>query len=119
MSPIDFLRSLSTDELNFIASLDYGQDSARHFKALIQVIEQGGSVRRETEYWYPYEVIELGAGHLQEGHEREFTACVLMVLINIASGQDATRDQDEFIDDRLDAIVSLPPPLRALLEREI
>ncbi|MBK9578571.1 MAG: hypothetical protein IPO40_15955 [Fibrobacteres bacterium] len=73
----------------------------------------------ETEYWYPYEVIELGAGHLQEGHEREFTACILMVLFNIASGQDAVRDQEEFIDDRMDAIVSLPPPLRALVEGEI
>ena len=79
---IEFIRSITEDEIEFISKLDYEQDSSEHAAALRKVIfEQSGKVL-ESQYWFPLEVLELGANDLISGHEREFTICTLLVLLN-------------------------------------
>ena len=89
MNLSQLLQSLSDVERDFIANLDYGADSGKHRAALDAVIERRGDVDFETKgVWYPYEVIELGKNCLKEGHEREYAACMGIVLKNIEAGRD-------------------------------
>ena len=107
-----FLKSLTDDELKFIANRDYGVDSDLHLDALRKVVaEQDGSLTEE-QFWYPYEVIELGAHALVPGHEREFAACTLLVLRAVASGYDRSMQLDWKLSDHAQDYDSLPPILR-------
>ena len=106
------LSRLSDDKIKFIASLDYGADKDKHFQALQNVISRGGNVIMESEYWFPYEVIELGSYSLVGNHQREFIACISIVAHNIKTGVDKNKVLDEFISDRIDAISSLDPIFR-------
>jgi hypothetical protein len=74
------LASISDDEMEFIASLDYGQDKDKHLEALRSLIfEQKGELR-EGQLWFPHEVIALGSNSLKPGHERTFAICTLLVI---------------------------------------
>ena len=86
------VKSASESELAFIAALDYGQDAERHLAALRAVCFEQGGVIRPDQYWFPYEVIELGAHSLREGHEREFAICTMLVLANVAARVDTSTD---------------------------
>jgi len=88
----DYLKSLTPTERDFICGLDYGSDIEEHRRQLDIVIDRGGDVEMELQYWHPYEVIELGKNWLQDGHEREFVACAAIVMHNIASEADKTND---------------------------
>jgi hypothetical protein len=112
-----FFTSLTAAERDFIAGLDYGAERAKHREALDQVLERGGRVdfsRRGV--WHPYEVIELGAHWLQPGHAREYAACVALVVVNVRAGGDRTREVGEFLEARREALASLPPELRAVVD---
>src|SRR5690348_17220667 len=89
-----FLRSLSDDELQFIANLDYGVDSELHLDGLRKLIDEQDCIPVEGQEWFPYEVIELGAHGLKPGHEREFAACTLIVVRAVTSGYDTSTDLD-------------------------
>ncbi|MCP4325329.1 MAG: hypothetical protein GY787_26485 [Alteromonadales bacterium] len=79
---IEFIQSISENELEFIAGLDYGQESERHYAALKEVIFNQSCKVTDKQCWFPLEVIELGSYSLQQGHEKEFTICTLLVLLN-------------------------------------
>ena len=79
---IEFIQSISENEMEFIAGLDYGQESERHYAALKEVIFNQSCKITEKKCWFPLEVIELGSNSLQQGHEKEFTICTLLVLLN-------------------------------------
>jgi hypothetical protein len=111
----EFLNSLTEAELSFIAALDYGSGAERHLKALSEVIARGGAVRMETEFWYPYEVIELGMNHLQKDHEREYAACMAIVFLNLASGEDLMNDVSYILESQFENIASLPMDLQEML----
>ena len=115
MTTSELLHSLTEAELGFIARLDYGADWERHIAGLRSVVARGGEVRMADEYWYPYEVIELGKNDLKHGHEREFAACLAIVLSNILSAADEMNDASGILE-RVNANVSaLPPTLRDLI----
>jgi|GEM_PF-3036323 len=79
---IEFIKSISEKEIKFISKLDCKQDVERHKEALNKVIfEQAGAIG-EYQVWFPYEVIELGANALVQGHEKEFTICTMLILLN-------------------------------------
>ena len=59
MTLLHLLESLTEDEREFIAQQNYGTEVARHREELDLVIQNGGMIDREKQYWYPYEVIEL------------------------------------------------------------
>jgi hypothetical protein len=108
----ELVRSVSASELAFIAGRDYGQDADRHLAALNAVcLEQGGIIGTD-QYWFPYEVIELGAHTLAPGHEREFAICTLLVLANVSAGVDTSTDIQAKFADRAADYDSLPVTLR-------
>lgn len=56
--------------------------------------------------WFPHEVITLATMHVEAGHEREFAACVGVLL----------RNGDHFAKDRRDAMLrQLPAELQDCL----
>lgn len=117
MNLSQLLQSMSASERDFIAALDYGVDREVHRAALDTVIEHAGDVDFDAQgYWNPYEVIELGKNWLQEGHEREFAACMGIVLRNIQTGRDRANDLDYILTQHYDSIQQLPPKLRELID---
>jgi hypothetical protein len=110
LSPL--VQSITDEELAHIATLDYGQDSQQHLKALRSVIfEQDGELQNE-QTWHPYEVIELCTHSLKPCHEREFAICTLLVIQAVASGLDSSTDLSAKLNDRAKDYDYLPPDLR-------
>jgi len=79
---IEFIQTITDSELDFISGLDYKQETEKHKAALKEVIFNQSCTVIEGQEWFPFEVIELGAHWLQKGHEKEFTICTLLVLLN-------------------------------------
>ena len=109
------LEPITDDHLRFIAGLDYGQDSDRHFFALRSVIFEQSSQFREEQSWFPYEVVELGAHQLHSSHEREFVICTLLVIHAVKSGFDKTTDLAEKFSSRAAEYDLLPAALREII----
>ena len=117
MNLAQLLQSLSDSERDFIAGLDYGADREAHRKALDRVIKHAGDMEFDAEgYWLPYEVIELGKNWLQQGHEREFAACMGIALRNIETGRDRSNDLHYILTQHYDSIQQLPAELRGLID---
>lgn len=117
MNLSQLLQSLSDSERDFIAGLDYGEDREAHRAALDTVIEHAGNVDFDAQgYWHPYEVIELGKNWLQEGHEREYAACMGIVLRNIKTGRDRSNDLEYILTQHYDSIQQLPAELREVID---
>lgn len=113
----DLLQSLSDSERDFIAGLDYGADREAHRAALDTVMEHAGNVDFDAQgYWYPYEVIELGKNWLQDGHDREYAACMGIVLRNMETGRDRSNDLEYILTQHYDSIQRLPDGLRETLD---
>ena len=110
-----FLASLTDAERNFIAGLDYEEETEAHRKALDLVIERGGFVTLEEQCWYPYEPVKLGVWVWKPGHEREFVACVGIVLTNMVSGDDVTNEWDYDMRPLRESWDGLEPKYRAIL----
>lgn len=83
---IEFIQSITDAEMNFIANLDYGCGKEEHLQALKKVIFEQGGICNNDQLWYPAEVYELGSNSLQQGHEREFVICTLLVILNVIKG---------------------------------
>src|ERR1700741_4297330 len=94
------IASVTESELTFIASLDYGVRADEHFAALKRVIYEQGGLPRADQYWFPYEVIELGAHHLEPSHEREFAICTFLVIAAVNAGVDCSTDLSQKFHDR-------------------
>jgi len=110
------LESLTDQERDFIAGLDYGMDAEQHRSTLDDVIANGGDVDFKSKgYWYPYEVVELGKNWLQTGHGREYAACLGIVLRNIDRGADQSNDLEWIIENQADSISLLPTELKTMV----
>lgn len=109
MNTRGLLESLTEAELRFIAEGDYGVDADLHLDGLVKLLREQSGAPSEGQYWYPYEVVELGAHSLKPGHEREFAACTLLVIDAAATGLDWKFDERAGDYDRL------PTPLRDLV----
>jgi len=104
-------KTLSEDELKFIAGRDYGVEVERHLEALKKVVFDQDGYLGEGQYWFPYEVIELCSYSLEPGHAREFVACTLLVIRNVVGGYDRTHDLSEMFDNHATFYAELPPEL--------
>ena len=80
---IDFIQSISENEIEYIANLDYGQDNEKHKVALKNLIFNQVCKSLPEQHWFPMEVIELGSYSLSKGHEKEYTICTLLLLMNV------------------------------------
>jgi hypothetical protein len=106
------LKSITEEELRYIAALDYGQNLERHFEALREVVlDQAGSPNQDQR-WFPYEVIELGSNALTAGHEREFFFCTMLVLQSALSGYDTSVDLASKLSAHAREYDQLPRALR-------
>jgi hypothetical protein len=112
-----FLDSLTDAERDFIAKLDYGNNAEKHRQQLEVVIQNEGKVDMDHQITHPYEVIELGKSHLQKGHEREFAACMGIVLKNLLNNNDKMNDIDNILDNHMADINSLPLELKDLIHK--
>ncbi|MCF6314140.1 MAG: hypothetical protein L3J39_16955 [Verrucomicrobiales bacterium] len=112
----EYLKSLTEEERDFIAGLDYENDFSEHRKELDRVIMNGGNIDSKKQLWFPYEVVELGENWFQDGHEREFVACAGIVLHNIFTGADQMNDVDIDMDVVLNSLNRIDEDLRLLLE---
>lgn len=115
MELAELLESLTDDERNFISGLDHGDDRAEHREQLDIVITNKGSIDVEDQLWYPYSVIEMGKNVLHQGHEREFAACVGIVLHNVLEGSDKMNNVAQIIAMFSHQIASLPEDLRNMI----
>lgn len=107
----ELLKSLTDDELEFIASRDYGIDADLHVTELKKLVASQGALPAEGQHWYPYEVIELGAHRLVPGHEREFAVCTLLVLRAVDAGFDTSTLLEMKLEDRAADYRALQAPL--------
>lgn len=89
-----FALTATTSELKFISERDYGQDADKHFAALETLIFEKAGRYPDDDFWYPLEVLELGANSVTAGHEREFVICCLLVLTAIDSGHCFSHDRE-------------------------
>ncbi|SFG83783.1 hypothetical protein SAMN05518865_1202 [Duganella sp. CF458] len=89
-----FVFTANPAELAFISGLDYGQDKARHYAELNKLVFEHQGKFKDGEFWFPLEVIELGANSIKPGHEREFVICCLLVLSAIDSGHCLSHDRE-------------------------
>lgn len=112
-----FLKTLTKAELEFIAARDYGIDADVHLTELNKLVSTQNGSLTEGQHWHPYEVIELGAHTLVRGHEREFTACTLLVLRAVASGFDTSTSLEVKLEDRAADYRALPAPLGNVILR--
>ena len=111
----ELLVSLTDDERNFISGLDHGDDQAEHREQLDIVIENQGMIDAEDQLWYPYSVIEMGKNVHHVGHDREFAACVGIVLHNVIEGADKMNNVAQIIATFSHQIASLPEELKDMI----
>lgn len=109
------ISTITNSELRFIAGRDYGQGVDAHLVALRQVIFEQRGVPSDGQYWYPYEVVELGSHALEPGHEREFALCTLLVIEAALRGFDKNVDLAEKLARRARDYDALPPELRDVI----
>ncbi len=88
------IKTITEEELKFISSADYNQDSLKHYKALKEVIFVQDGIVNNEQSWFPYEVIELSSNSLKENHQREFVICTLLIILNVKVGADTVNDLD-------------------------
>ena len=110
-----FLSTLSESERDFIANLDYGVESGIHRRELDRIIERAGVVDLSEQLWYPYEPVKLGVWVWESGHEREFVACVGIILTNIVSGEDTMNEWETDMRTLRESWSGLHPEHRAML----
>ncbi len=110
---IDFIQSITNEELDFIAGLDNGCNQEEHLRELRKVIFEQGGIANSEQYWYPMEVYELGSNWLQAGHEREFTFCTLLVIYNVIRGRDNASDLEHKFHNHAAEYDQLPPQYRS------
>ena len=115
MNLAELLISLTDDERNFISGLDHGDDQAEHREQLDVVIEKQGRIDAEDQLWYPYSVIEIGKNVHHAGHDREFAACVGIVLHNVLEGSDKINNVAQIIATFSHQIASLPEDLKDMI----
>ncbi len=109
------ISTVTDSELRFIAERDYGQGADEHSVALHQVIFEQRGVPSKEQYWYPYEVVELGSHALEPGHEREFALCTLLVLEAALGGFDRNVNLAEKLARMARDYDALPPELRDVI----
>lgn len=111
----ELLQSLTDSERAYISHADYGREADLHRRALDSLIGRGGKVDLDSGIWYPYEVIELTKNSLPKGHEREFSACLGIVIMNVRSGADNRYDPDWLMSSVMGYSAKLPKPLVGML----
>jgi hypothetical protein len=110
ISPL--IKSVSENELLYIAALDYEQECSQHLAALRKVVFEQDGIISASQIWHPYEVIELGANSFKAGHEREFAICTLMVIQAVAAGVDLSTDLSAKFSARTQDYDALPSTLK-------
>lgn len=112
---IEFVQSITADEIDFISQADYGLDEARHKGALVQVIFKQNCIINTEQFWYPYEVVELTGCFCKEGHEREFAICNVLIALSIIDGVDRSNDANDMLDRIAPEYDKLPKDIRELV----
>ena len=110
-----FTKSITEDELNYISQADRGEDIEIHKAALKELIFEQECIVKKDQYWYPYECVELTRWNCEQGHEREFSICNIIIAISTISGADVTNDPDYMLDTIADEYDKLPTNLRELV----
>jgi len=112
---LDIINTITESEIEYVAGLEGGQDIQLHAEALKAVVfSQDGKIK-QSQMWYPYEVIETCSHSLEKGHEREFFLCTLLVLHNVEQGADTHTDLESKLVSRKADYESLDEEHRELI----
>lgn len=95
---IRFIKSITENEIKFIAGSDNGADIDKHENELKKLIFDQNGVLNSNQYWYPYEVVELCRWSCKKGHEKEFVICNIIICLSIIAGTDRTNDPEYMKD---------------------
>ena len=99
----------------FIVNLDSGKKTEKHRMAIKKVLDDKGLIDlQESGYYFPYRVIMLGT-RFQEGHEREYAACLGIILRNIETGYDQLNNLEDIIEAHREIISNLPDDLKDII----
>ena len=112
---LSFIESISEAELNYIAAADYCRDIDQHKNALKELIFLQNGIMQKGQYWYPYEVIELNRWSCEEGHEREFAICHLIIALSIMAGTDISNSASHMLEKLENEYQKLPKELCELV----
>ena len=91
---VKFIKSITENEIKFIAERDYGADTEKHEYELRKLIFDQNGVISSNQYWYPYEVVELCRWSYEIGHEREFVICNIIICLSVIAGTDNKNDPE-------------------------
>ena len=95
---LEFAKSISEAEIEFISQADYDQETEKHKEALRKLIFEQDCVITSEQSWHPYEVVELTKNQCKNGHEREFAICNVIIGISIIAGTDITNDSQDMLE---------------------
>ncbi len=112
---LDFIKSITETELNYIAAADYGRDIDKHRNALKDLIFVQNGIVQKGQYWYPYEVVELNRWSCKEGHEREFAICHLIIALSIIAEADISNSASQMLENLQREYHKLPKDLYELV----
>jgi hypothetical protein len=113
-TPLEFAKSITDDEMDYIACAD-SDDEEIHKSALRSLIFEQDCVLHEGQFWHPYECVELRRWTCNQGHEREFAICNIIIAISIISGADGSNDPDYMLTTIAGEYDKLPNNLRELV----
>jgi hypothetical protein len=112
---LDFTKSITEEELSYISQADRGEDIELHKAALRKLIFEQECIVNKDQYWHPYECVELNRWICEQGHEREFAICNIIIALSTISGADITNDPDYMLDIIADEYDELPTNMRELV----
>jgi hypothetical protein len=115
IDPLALVKSITADEINFIAQADYGEDAVQHAKALRHLIFDQDCVVTDEQFWYPYECVELARWTCKDDHMREFAFCNIIIAISIMSGADIVNDPEYMLITIAQEYDKLPEDLREVV----
>ena len=109
---LEIVKGITEGELEYISNADYGLDAKKHKEALKTLIHVQNCVIQDSQYWFPYEVVELTRWFCKEGHEREFAMCNIIIALSIIAGADGDNDPRYMLEEIAPEYEKLPASLK-------
>lgn len=114
-SALEFAQSITDDEIDYISTFDRDQDIDIHKSSLRTLIFDQNCVISDDQFWYPFECVEMTRWRCDQGHEREFTICHIIIFLSTIAGTCVTHDPDDMMITHASEYDKLSKPLRELV----
>lgn len=113
---LELARSITEEEIGYICTATGDSvDFEKHKAALRSLIFDQDCVITSEQCWYPYECVELMRWSCQQGHEREFAICNVIIAISIIADADHFNDPKDMLETIAPEYAKLPVILRKMV----